>query len=81
VGPDRRHSAPALEPKIAILQKQAETKRVILPDGRLNTTIPILGNVLCEASGNKITLTATDIPPVERRVLTTQGSHDALISC
>jgi hypothetical protein len=80
VGLDRRHSAPAIEPKIAILQKKAETKHVILPDDGLNTTIPFLGNVLCEASGNKITLTATDIRPVARRVLTTQGSHDALIS-
>jgi DNA polymerase-3 subunit beta len=25
------------------------------------TTIPILGNILCEASGNRITLTATDL--------------------
>src|SRR5277367_2553459 len=25
------------------------------------TTIPILGNLLCEASGNQITLTATDL--------------------
>src|SRR5450631_3128992 len=25
------------------------------------TTIPILGNILCEASGNHITLTATDL--------------------
>src|SRR6185437_5032708 len=25
------------------------------------TTIPILGNILCEASGNQITLTATDL--------------------
>ena len=25
------------------------------------TTIPILGNLLCEASGNRITLTATDL--------------------
>jgi len=25
------------------------------------TTIPILGNILCEASGNRVTLTATDL--------------------
>src|ERR1700752_2315764 len=25
------------------------------------TTIPILGNILCEASGNQVTLTATDL--------------------
>src|ERR1700738_2193480 len=25
------------------------------------TTIPILGNILCEAAGNKVTLTATDL--------------------
>jgi len=37
------------------------------------TTIPILGNILCEASGNQITLTATDLELSIRHLVRSQG--------
>src|ERR1700726_1689564 len=43
--------------KFDLLQELSLTQGVV----ERKTTIPILGNILCEASGNKITLTATDL--------------------
>src|ERR1700752_3200379 len=43
--------------KFDLLQELSLTQGVV----ERKTTIPILGNILCEASGNHITLTATDL--------------------
>src|ERR1700687_6014290 len=43
--------------KFDLLQELSLTQGVV----ERKTTIPILGNILCEASGNKATLTATDL--------------------
>ena len=43
--------------KFDLLQELSLTQGVV----ERKTTIPILGNILCEASGNQITLTATDL--------------------
>jgi DNA polymerase-3 subunit beta len=43
--------------KFDLLQELSLTQGVV----ERKTTIPILGNVLCEAAGNKVTLTATDL--------------------
>jgi DNA polymerase-3 subunit beta len=43
--------------KFDLLQELSLTQGVV----ERKTTIPILGNILCEASGNRITLTATDL--------------------
>src|SRR5215467_11322136 len=43
--------------KFDLLQELSLSQGVV----ERKTTIPILGNILCEASGNKITLTATDL--------------------
>src|SRR3981189_3112183 len=43
--------------KFDLLQELSLTQGV----GEQKTTIPILGNILCEAAGNKVTLTATDL--------------------
>ena len=43
--------------KFDLLQELSLTQGVV----ERKTTIPILGNILCEASGNKLTLTATDL--------------------
>ena len=40
-----------------LLQELSLTQGVV----ERKTTIPILGNILCEAAGNKVTLTATDL--------------------
>src|SRR6202140_484338 len=43
--------------KFDLLQELSLTQGVV----ERKTTIPILGNILCEASGNRVTLTATDL--------------------
>ena len=43
--------------KFELLQELSLTQGVV----ERKTTIPILGNILCEASGDRITLTATDL--------------------
>src|SRR3984893_12263393 len=43
--------------KFDLLQEVSLTQGVV----ERKTTIPILGNILCEASGNLVTLTATDL--------------------
>src|SRR5580658_5267979 len=43
--------------KFDLLQELSLTQGVV----ERKTTIPILGNILCEASGNHVTLTATDL--------------------
>src|SRR5258708_38040956 len=43
--------------KFDLLQELSLTQGVV----ERKTTIPILGNILCEASGNHITLRATDL--------------------
>src|SRR6266704_2994449 len=43
--------------KFDLLQELSLTQGVI----ERKTTIPILGNILCEAAGNKVTVTATDL--------------------
>jgi len=43
--------------KYDLLQELSLTQGVV----ERKTTIPILGNILCEAAGNKVTLTATDL--------------------
>src|SRR5260370_9053485 len=43
--------------KFDLLQELSLTQGVV----ERKTTIPILGNILCEAAGNKVTLTATDL--------------------
>src|SRR6202040_2535578 len=43
--------------KFDLLQELSLTQGVV----ERKTTIPILGNILCEASGNRLTLTATDL--------------------
>src|SRR6202047_87163 len=51
---------PAMEfsvKKFDLLQELSLSQGVV----ERKTTIPILGNILCEASGNKVTLTATDL--------------------
>src|SRR5260370_2085317 len=51
---------PAMEfsvKKFDLLQELSLTQGVV----ERKTTIPILGNILCEAAGNKVTLTATDL--------------------
>src|ERR1700732_888584 len=43
--------------KFDLLQELSMTQGVV----ERKTTIPILGNILCEAAGNRVTLTATDL--------------------
>jgi len=54
----RRKSSNGIQcEKIDLLQELSLSQGVV----ERKTTIPILGNILCEAAGNKVTLTATDL--------------------
>ena len=57
--------------KFDLLQELSLTQGVV----ERKTTIPILGNILCEAAGNQITLTATDLELSIRTVVRGQSKE------
>jgi len=52
-----------------LLQELSLTQGVV----ERKTTIRILGNILCEAAGNKVTLTATDLGALHPHCLRGEG--------